>query len=179
VKTIAVKSPDDIFDGALKVVILYDDIGHAAHATALLERVGAHANKAMKWDVKSWRLDALKQPALAAVTNLVAADADLILLALSKTCSPPAELLEWLELWSANRQIEDAALAVLGPEVETATPLLDELKRFARRRGLAFLGADELWDDKVSAPAIHPQRHLGPSSLVELTPTPAHWGIND
>ena len=44
--------------------------------------------QAVKWDIKPWRCDVLKQPALAALTVAVAANADLIVLALDRIPSP-------------------------------------------------------------------------------------------
>ena len=67
----------------------------------------------MKWDIKPWRFDVLKQPALAALTVAVAANADLIVLALNRIHSPPAELLDWLKNWAEHRRIKDAAVLAL------------------------------------------------------------------
>ena len=158
-KTNAVKREEDSPDPAFKAVIIYDDIGHAARAAALLERVAVGADEALKCDVKLWRLDALWQPTLAAITNAVAADANLIMFALGGIHAPPAELLNWLERWSANRRIKDVAVTLLGAEETAATPLWNELERFARRRGLAFFGAREAWDDQTVSPGISPQTH--------------------
>ncbi|HUA69214.1 MAG TPA: hypothetical protein VMA13_11760, partial [Candidatus Saccharimonadales bacterium] len=49
----------------LKAVIIYDDFDSATRATALLERVAVRADEGMKWDIKPWKLDVLKQPTLA------------------------------------------------------------------------------------------------------------------
>ena len=94
----------------------------------------------MKCDLKLWRLEALGQPAQAAVCMAVAANANLVVLALHGEPPSLEELLDWLEDWAANRRIEDAAVTVLGPEADTTVVLRNALERFAWRRGLAFLG---------------------------------------
>jgi hypothetical protein len=183
-KTIAAKEEDNLANGALKAVIIYDDVGYAARAAVSLERAASGADEAMKCDFKLWRLDALRQPTLAAITIAVAVEADLIVFALSKT-HPPEALLNWLELWSANRRITDVAVTLLGPEADTATALRNELVGFARRRGLVFLDTRETWADEGAASDTHVQPPWQPPDahalLPSLEPAPAemHWGIND
>ncbi len=170
----------------LKATVIYDDFDFATRAAGLLERVAIRLREAMRWDVKPWRLDLLKQSSLAEAAVAEATDADLIVFALSKTHSPPAELTVWLEHWEAHRQIQDPAVMVLSRgECAAATPLWHELKQFAERHGLAFLsshdvreGGDsmqfvrQLWQRrKPAAPALEllagsphsprPPRHLG------------------
>ncbi len=86
-----------LIEMTLKATVIYDDFDFATRAAALLERVALRVHEAMKWDVKPWRLDVLKQSSLAEVAGAEAADADLIVFALSKTHSPPPELTVWLE----------------------------------------------------------------------------------
>ena len=98
-------------DAFFKAVIIYDDFDAATRATVLLERVAARAGEAIKWDIKPWRRDVLKQPTLAALTVAVAANADLIVLALNHTPVPPAELLDWLKNWAEHRRIRGCGRA--------------------------------------------------------------------
>ena len=186
-KTIAEQIEENFSSAAFKAVVIYDDIGCAGRAVAVLERVADRADKHMKCDVKLWRLDALWQPSLAAITNAVAADANLILFALGGIQPLREELLNWLELWSANRRIKDVAVGLFGPEADAATPLRSELERCAWRRGLAFLAADEAWDGDIPTAGFRPQSHWNPAAEPEplpvVEPVPAtnryHWGIND
>ena len=76
-----------LFEMTLKAAVIYDDFDFAARAAALLERVAIRADEAMKWDVKPWRLDVLKEPSLADTALDETADADLIVVALRKTPS--------------------------------------------------------------------------------------------
>lgn len=184
-KTNAVEKEESFPDPALKAVVIYDDIGQAARATALLERVVDRADGAIKCDVKLWRLDALWQPTLAAITNAVAADASLILFALNGSQPPRADLLNWLERWSANRKIKDVAIALFGAEEDSPASLRNELERFARRRGLTFFGARQAWDDEALAPGRPSRSKSAPpggkewSPFAEPAPAASHWGIND
>src|SRR5690349_6200934 len=94
----------------LKAVIIYDDFDSATQATGLLERVALRVDENIKWDIKPWRGDVLKQPTLAALTVAVAANADLIVLALNHLQPPPLGLLDWLKSWAKHRRIKDAAV---------------------------------------------------------------------
>ena len=140
----------------LKAVIIYDDFDSAAHATGLLERVGMRANEAIKWDIKPWRCDVLKQPTLAALTIAVAAHADLIVLALQRIHVPPPELLEWLRHWAKHRRIEDAAVLSLQAEsgAHPATAW-NEIKTFLEKQHLTFLGNHRVAPHNRSSSFIH------------------------
>ena len=178
-----------LFEMTLKAAVIYDDFDFAARAAALLERVAIRADEAMKWDVKPWRLDVLKPSSLANAALGEIADADLIVVALCKTHSPPDELRSWLESWAMKRQIVDAAVMVLCPEENAAsTPLWRELKEFAERHGLPFLDSRILRDDGDSMDFVHrlwqqkqPPQPVVPTLelLAESSRPPRHWGINE
>jgi len=176
-----------LFDPVLKAVIIYEDFDSATHATALLERVALRAGETIKWDIKPWRLDVLKQPALAALTVAVAANADLIVLTPRWAHSAPPELLDWLKNWADHRRIEDAAVLAL-PSGDTETPPApwDELKAFTEAHGLTFLDGQSVWNDEDPAPFGHhwqprkPPVAPGPTrALAERLSVPLHWGINE
>jgi hypothetical protein len=175
-----------LFEMTLKATIIYDDFDFATQAAALLERAAIRVRETITWDVKPWRLDVLKQSSLAEAAEVEAADADLIVFALSKTHSPPLELTEWLERWAAHRQIEDAAVMALFPdEPAAATPLWRELEQFAERYGLDFLSSQNVRENGDSMQFIHQlwQRRL-PAALAFGLPAdpprpPRHWGINE
>jgi len=180
---------ESFFEMTLKATVIYDDFDFATRAAALLERVAIRVREAIKWDVKPWRLDVLKQSSLAEAAVAEAADADLIVFALSKTPSPPAELTVWLEHWKTHRQIEDAAVMVLSPaERAVATPFWLEVKQFAERYGLAFLSSHDVRENGDSMQFVHQlwERKQPAAPALELladTPhlprPPRHWGINE
>jgi len=123
---------------ALKAVIIFDSRALAARAITTLENAGNSVGERVKWDIKSWDSGVLKRPDLIGVTVAVAADADLIVLALDKMHNLSDELLDWLEHWSEHRQVEDAAIMAFSPD-DAQPAFLSELKWFTEWRGLNFL----------------------------------------
>jgi len=178
--------PNNASATVLKAVIIYDDFDSATRATALLERVGRRADEAIQWDLKPWRFEVLKRPALAALTVAVAANADLIVLALGRKDSTRAELLDWLKNWAENRRIADAALLAL-PSGEFPTPSAswDELAAFAEAQGLMFLDPNGVGHDGNRAPHDGRWRRRSvtarPARMADADrlPLPSHWGINE
>jgi len=170
----------------LKAAVIYDDFEFAARAAALLELAGMHADEALEWDVKPWRLDLLSQPALGEEAVAETAGADLIVFAAGKTHSPPDELMDWLEYWALRRQIQDAAVVLLfSDEPAVATPFGVRLKQFAKRHGLTFLNSAGMPGDGDSLQFIHrlhgQHRPVVPAleSPADLPRPPQHWGINE
>jgi hypothetical protein len=178
-----------LFELTLKTAVIYDDFDFAARAAALLDRVAIRADEAMKWDVKPWRLDVLKEPSLADAALGETTDADLIVVALRKPPSLPDELMGWLERWAMKRQTVDAAMMVFCPEENAAsTQLWHSLKEFAEWHSLPFLGSHNLREDGNSMDFVHrlwqrkqtPQP-VGPmhESFAESVHPSGHWGINE
>jgi hypothetical protein len=175
------------FNMILKAVIIYDDFDSAAHATALLERVAHRADAGAKLDIKPWRCDVLKQPALAALTVAVAANADLIMLALANIPSPATELLNWLKNWAAHRRVKDAAVLALGTSKSRShSKFWDEIKAFTAEHDLTLLGNHNVRNNRQSTPSVHrwqqPKPMAAPASrpaFTERLPDPHHWGINE
>lgn len=166
----------------LKAVIIYDEFDSATRATALLERAATLAAEATRWDIKPWRLEVLKQPALAALTVAVAANADLIVLAMKQPQSMPAELLAWLKNWAQHRRVEDAALLAL-PSGENAAPW-NELRTFAEQGGLIYLDKDNAEEGGNTARFGDRQQKrsaaLAPARILAgRLPLPSRWGINE
>jgi hypothetical protein len=181
-----VASEKHLLEMTLKAAVIYDDFDFAARAAALLERVAIRTDEAMQWDIKPWRLDLLKPSSLGNAALEETVDADLIVVAASRTHLVPDELLEWLEHWAAQRQIADPALMVLYPE-ETAGPtsLADRLAEFAEWQGLPFLGCRNLGDDEDPMDFIHrrwQRKHpVIPAAKwpTDQLPATRHWGINE
>jgi hypothetical protein len=166
----------------LKAVIIYDDFDSATHATALLERVALRVDKTIKWDIKPWRSDVLKQPTLAALTVAVAANADLIVLALNHIHPPPPELPDWLKNWAAHRRIKDAAVLALPADASRSRPKSwNEIKTLVEAHDLTFLGGHHVWNNDSPAPFVHrlhQRRQLAAPvlrpSFAERVPVPHH-----
>ena len=181
-KTSAVEQVEDFPGPTFMSVIFYDDISHAARVAAAMERAAASADPDMNCDLKFWRLEALHLPEQSAICMAVAADANVITLALR---GAPPSLEELLEDWAANRRTADAAVILLGPETDATAPLRVELDRFARRHGLACLDANQAWNNGVWNAGSRAQPHQGPTSepaprsVAESMQAVSHWGIND
>lgn len=176
---------NSLSDTVLRAVIIYDDFESATRAMALLERVASRAGESMKWDIKPWKFDVVKQPTLAALTVAVAANADLVVLALERVQSTQAELRNWLKNWAERRQIEDAALLVLpSGENPTVAGPGDELKTFADGQGLVFLDRENVAADGGSI-RFGRRRQKRPAApdparlFAGRLPQPPHWGINE
>lgn len=153
----------------LKAVIIFDSRPLAARAITSLENAAVGAGEGIEWDIKSWQAEILKRSDLAGITVAVAADADLIILALEKMDGAPIELLDWLERWSEHSRIEDAAVMAIYSD-DSPPPFLNELKWFAEWRGLNFL---ESRDAPVPENVVR-LGHLKPSANAPaMTPNPA------
>jgi hypothetical protein len=175
------------FNTILKAVIIYDEFDSAAHATVLLERVAHRAGAGVKLDIKPWRCDVLKQPALAALTVAVAAHADLIVLALDRVPSPATELLNWLKNWAEHRQVQDAAVLALGRGKSHSQSIFwDKIREFTAAHDLTLLGNHNIRNSRRSTPLVHRWAQRKPMdvptsqpALAERLPVPHHWGINE
>ena len=181
------KHKDNLPGAILKAVIIYDDFDSATRATELLERVALRVDETLKWDIKPWRGDVLKQPTLAALTVAVAANADLIVLALNHIHPPPAELLDWLKNWAKHRRIKDAAVLALPTGTsDSQSKSWNEIKTLVEAHDLTFLGGHHVWNNDSSAPFVHRlhQRKqlvapVSRPSFAERLPVPHHCGTNE
>jgi hypothetical protein len=173
----------------LKAAVIYDDFDFAARAAALLERAAIRADEVMKWDVKPWRFDILKESSLANTALDETVDADLIVVASCGTHLLPDEVMEWLEHWAARRHLRDVAVMALCPE-ENAGPMSlgERLKQFAEWHGLPFLDCRILRDNGDTTSFVHrlwwqKQAPQPVESTLEFfggtSRSPRHWGINE
>ena len=170
-------------NAVLRAVIIYDEFDSAAHATALLERAALRTGETIKWDIKPWKCDVLQQPTLAALTIAVAANADLIVLALHRSHFPPTGLLDWLKNWAQHRRIEDAAVLTLHADAGShQSNTWNEIKAFVERQHLTFLGSHKISTHTNSASTVFHRLHqhkqlAAPSPLAsvgERLPAPKH-----
>jgi hypothetical protein len=125
----------------MKALILYDNLEAALKASATLQRAAYPAQAGLQWRIKPWRVDLLRLPLVGDEALREAVDADLIAFTGSWTSSLPAWLEEWLERWAKQRQVTNAALAVIphGTDRERSAPATLELSRFATRHDLDLI----------------------------------------
>src|SRR5271156_3506883 len=88
-------------DSVMKALVIYDDLALATEANAILQRATYHPNGSVHWNLRPWRLDMLEFRPTADEALTDAADAHLIVLAICRTPSLPAWLIDWLKQWAA------------------------------------------------------------------------------
>jgi len=125
----------------MKAVIIYDDFAFLANASAALKRAGCRPEVSAQWIIKNWPVKALHQLDVAETVLFETADAHLLVLPARLAHSLPFWLRDWLERWAALRQIQDAALAVMGEDIGTdfTGTVSPELARLALRHGLILI----------------------------------------
>ena len=176
-------------DSDMKAVIIYDDVAFAAQANATLQRASLRADISVHWNIKPWRLNALKDHSIGEEALTEARDAHLIVLAGHRSESLPSWLRQWLMRWAEVRQIENAALAVIGHDNDRGLvrPAAPELTRFARQHGLTLI-IDEgpMAKDAVNLFVRYSRERELPLRVMHsrFADTVAHdryrnWGIND
>jgi hypothetical protein len=175
-------------DPQMKAVIIYDDVALAAQANTTLLRVGDRDDVNVRWSIKPWRLKDLKVHNLGGEALMDAVDAQLIVLAGRRAESLPSWLHEWLARWANIRQIQDAAIAVIGNgNGGLPRPATAELSRFVRQHGLTFI-IDEgpVAKDTVKLFVRYSRERKLPlpvmqSRFSEAAPHDSYrgWGIND
>ena len=177
---------EQLLKPTLKAAIIYDDFEFAARTALQLEQAAVRSDEAMRWDIRPWRLDLLKSSSLAEAALAEAADADLIVIALSRTPLVPDALLGWLDRWADGRRVREAALLVLCPEAAAGPKSSwERLKAFAAWRGLSFLDDRRRADGQDTLDRVHrwwPDRgQVNPALSWTADPpqSPRHWGINE
>lgn len=173
----------------MKALIIYDDFAAAAKANAMLLGASAWAEEGLRWDVHPWRMKMLRSSPAADVALAEAADAHLVVFAVGRAHSLPAEMIAWLHQWALRRQVPDAALAVFDNRQSggLASQAMPELTEFARQHSLSLIvepGAAAVKDS--AALASDPQERAAAQTailpgILELPPQASHhhWGINE
>ena len=123
----------------LKAFIVYADFASAANANATLRRVGRRAGVRVRWIIKCWQVNVLREPGQFENALIDAADAHLILFAARHSQLIPSWICDWLKRWAVLRQIQDAALAVIGDGTSLTLPVNSELILLAEQLGLNFI----------------------------------------
>jgi hypothetical protein len=181
---------DEHFSAAtVNAVIIYDRFDLASKAKAMLERAAHRTDETIHWRFIPWRVDVLKLPPAAETALAEAAEAHLIVLAVSQVQSLFRWLVDWLERWATCRQVQEAALAVWdGGNGDTRRAQeIRELSQFAGRHGLSLVLEDKsLVPDKSSTllSDLRKREVFMTATLQRILAKPVrdhydHWGIND
>ena len=125
----------------MKAIIIYDNFTFATRAWTALRNVGQREDLRVRWTIKPWQVDILKESTAAWKALHDAIDAHLIVFAGPGAEALPLWLRQWLERWLKVREVQDAALAVFsGHSLEL--PTNPELSLLARENGLSFITND-------------------------------------
>ena len=123
----------------MKAFIVYADFASVANANATLRRVGDSDDVRIRWVTKCCQVDVLREPGPFEKALIDAADAHLILFAARHSQFIPSWICDWLKRWAVLRQIQDAALAVIGDGTSLTLPVNSELILLAEQLGLNFI----------------------------------------
>jgi hypothetical protein len=126
-------------DITMKAFIVYADFASAANASATLRRVGASGDVRVRWIIKCRQVNVLREPGPFENALVDAADAHLILFAERHLQPIPSWVCDWLKRWALLRQIQDAALGVIGGGTGLELPGNSELILLAQQFGLIFI----------------------------------------
>jgi hypothetical protein len=185
--SVTAQSNEEMFETTMNALIIYDKVGFAANANAMLEGAAHRADETMHWKVKPWRADVLELAPAADAALADAVQAHVIVLAMREVGSLLPRLMDWLECWATRRQIQEAALAIWGGAHTPLGQAALELTRFAGQHGLSLIFDNSaLVEDKSSIIAsdrqkqevllLRTQRHfVDPPGRNQFQ----HWGIND
>jgi hypothetical protein len=126
----------------MKALVIYDDFACAEKANAALQYSAQNADVRLQWNIRPWRADMLKFPAIAEEALTEAMDAHLIMFVGRRVQLLPFWLKDWLEHWVKSRLIKDAALAAIGAGNAEAVSSQSDLSQFARRHGSTVIFDD-------------------------------------
>ena len=137
----------------MKAIIFSDDSALATRTRSTLNRVARRPEVGIDWIMKHWRVITLRDASSSINALLEAADAHLIVIPAEYARSLPVHLHEWLEQWAGLREIEDAAVAVVGDN--TSAGLRKgwdpDLGLLAQRHGLNLIMNEATVEETVAA----------------------------
>jgi hypothetical protein len=172
-------------DLEMKALIIYDDFASAARANTTLQNIGRRVK--VRWAIKPWQTNILREGIPARNALVEAVDAHLILFAWPRTNTVPFWIRDWLKQWVAIRQIPDAAVALMDERIGFAPEEESELALLACQFGLEFITDDSAIPRSTSKLPVHfaPNEELAlPVERWRFAEPPANQshrfaGIND
>jgi hypothetical protein len=181
---------DQVLEGTMQAVIIYDDVSFAMEAKAMLESAAYRTgDTTAQWSVMPWRLAQLMSSPAADVALAEAMESHMIVLALRPSGSLPSHLSAWLETWAMRRHVPDVALAVFGGGNGGvfSAPATRELSEFAQRHRLSLIlddGGSVADESAFSISSLHEREVAVTSTLHDIMDEPIPgsyrgWGINE
>lgn len=171
----------------MNVTILYQDPETRAWATEMEARVRQLAGiESIR--TATWHISALVRPEVLTEAVRSAAQADVVLVAVSGAEALPLELHVWFDAWLARRAHTAGSLVALvgepaRPSHQTARAL-DYFRTIAHRGGLDFFPQTRpLRPESHALPTPPPLPQGAPprsSGAARVHPAPSrHWGLNE
>jgi hypothetical protein len=161
----------------IAVMILYDDLAAAQWAGEVFSSIGESPENNLRFRLQPWRLDFLADPDWADVATAEAAEAELLVVSMSRPSRLPVVIEKWLRAWLNNKHGSDAAVVVLsdkksGNALGNATRL-EFLRRAATEAGVNFFSVLPPHHENLPCcPSAPPQAFSYQNPYC-------HWGLNE
>jgi len=174
---------DRALASALKVLLLYEDLTTGLQARQLLEGIASRLDLEADLDLRLWRFDLLREPALLERAVSEAAEADVVVLSAHGSGDLPPAVRLWLGQWLARKGDRPLALAVvLDPDMErepAPTRLLESLRGLSGTAGVeVFLHRAQGPQPAATSQGLHPLPKSSHSQFEDSWSL-REWGIND
>lgn len=134
----------------LNSVLVYDTEKARSQALSTLELVAGNAGEEGSLTPELWRVKELADRGALEEAAAHAAEADMVIVSLENAEKVPAELQDWIDLWSPRRTPGDGALVGMVPKSESvfeASPVLELLEETALSVQMDFIyGSRSRWD---------------------------------
>ena len=167
----------------MKALIVYDHIGSAVKASTALREATSCTEAHAAWEIKLWRSDEMRFRRVADDALGDAGDADLVICAVRQARLLPPWVKEWLQRWATQRQVVNAALALVVDKTDhpSGTEEIEELYHFAMRHNLTILSSPDDERQALAAFLLRPQPEpawIAPAGSLRAKPG-LNWGSGD
>lgn len=129
--------------GVCAIVVLYDDNSSRDAAIRLCNSLEKAFHSELDFHITWCRFKYFKDPAVASEAAELAADANLLLVAIQCADDLPLEVKAWFERWLPNRELSDGALVLLNtsglPSPPPTIPHTSYLYLLAQRGNLDYI----------------------------------------
>src|SRR5271170_7327872 len=158
-------------------------------ANVALQHSAWNAGFAVQWNVNPWQIDMLKFSPTAEDALTDALDAHLIVIASSSAKSSTFWFQSWVEHWAKCRQINGAALALLGGGSSDglAASAIARFSSLAQHHGLSLIfddgrsGKDQanFIEHTLDGQKLLASKPVMPIPDEQVRHPYSHWGINE
>ena len=152
------RTPPAERSSGFKVVLVYQDFEMGIRGKQFFNLIAKEAGMEREAQLTVWRFDFIWSESMAAELSLLAAEADVIIVAIRDLHCVPPQVRHWLERWTQGRKVPNGALvAVFDPEQgrhakSSKVALL--LRQAAQQSGMEFfccVGDENAKNDGLTA----------------------------